>query len=285
MPERLFRQLEALTGKPPTTLEPLEGGQIAEVYKAILGEEKVVVKWDRAGKLEAEALMLRYLKEHSALPVPEVLYSSAEVLVMTLLPGSHHHTPTTETHIAELLAALHEVRGEHYGFAHDTALGPWRQPNPPSDSWPAFFRDQRLRYLAELAFDAGKLPLATMQRIESLAEGLEARFAPPEALPPYPSLIHGDLWRGNLLSQNGRVTGVIDPAIYFADAEMDLAYIALFGTFGPAFWTRYHELRPPRPGLAARSSLYALYPLLAHTLFFGDRYLEMLEMQLSHLNA
>lgn len=258
---------------------------IAKVFRATLGSETIIVKWDEAGKLGPEKVMLRYLGEHSSLPVPEVLYSSAEVLVLECLPGNHRHKQQSETHAAELLASLHEVRGEHYGFAHDTVLGPWRQPNPPSASWPAFFRDQRLLYMAQLACETGKVPPATRQRIENLAEGLEARFDTPEAHPPYPSLVHGDLWRGNVLSHGGRVTGIIDPAIYFADAEMELAYIALFKTFGPAFWERYFHLRPPRPGYRERFTLYALYPLLTHTLLFGGEYLKMLETHLENLGA
>jgi fructosamine-3-kinase len=283
--DALAGRLEALTGQPPKELKPLQGGTIAEVFTALMDGQKVLVKWDKAGKLGPEAVMLRYLREHSALPVPEVLYSDSDILVLEFLPGNHQPIPEGETHIAELLAALHEIRGEHYGFAHDTMLGPWLQPNPPNTSWPDFFRDQRLRYLAGLAFEAGKLPAETFGRVEALAEGLESHFSAPEARPPHPSLIHGDLWSGNVLFQDGRVTGVLDPAIYFADAEMELAYIDLFDTFGPAFWTRYFELRPPRPGFEARFTLYALYPLLAHTLFFGGKYLEMLEARLRRLET
>ena len=90
---------------------------------------------------------------------------------------------------------------------------------------------------------------------------------------PLPSLIHGDLWTGNVLCHDSRIAGLVDPAIYHADAEIELAFATLFGTFGDAFFARYTEHRPLAPGFfEARRDLYNLYPLLVHTALFGGSY-------------
>ena len=92
-----------------------------------------------------------------------------------------------------------------------------------------------------------------------------------EAAPP--SLIHGDVWGGNVLVRGGRIAAFVDPAIHYADAEVELAFSTLFGTFGEPFFRRYGELRPLRPGFfEARRDLYNLYPLLVHTALFGVQY-------------
>ena len=92
------------------------------------------------------------------------------------------------------------------------------------------------------------------------------------------SLIHGDVWTTNVLARNGRVTGFIDPAIYYAHAEIELAFTTLFGTFDEDFLRRYEELRPIAPGfMEVRRDIYNLYPLLVHVRLFGGGYVASVE--------
>ena len=86
--------------------------------------------------------------------------------------------------------------------------------------------------------------------------------------------IHGDLWGGNVLVDGKGRCGFIDPAIYYADPEIDLAYSTLFGTFGERFFARYSEHRPLAPDFGERRDLYNLYPLLFHVRLFGGSYVQ-----------
>lgn len=263
-------RLEPLLGERPTRVMRLHDGCIAEVYGVWLaGGERVVVKVDdERASLELEAAMLRYLAEHSSLPVPEVFHTTARLLVLEYLPGESRFSSGAEQHAAELLAALHEVRAEHYGFAYDTLIGPLPQPNPPTESWVDFFREHRLRFTTRLAFEAGQLPERVKGRLERLATDLDNYLDEP----PYPSLVHNDIWTSNVLAQGPCITGILDPALYYADAEVEGAYIVLFNSFGSAFFERYDELRPPRAGLTRRREVYSLYPLLVHVTLFGGAY-------------
>ncbi len=259
------------------------GGCIGEVYRAELsGGTFVVAKVDRAGEsnLEREAYMLRYLREKSELPVPEVYHSSKTLLLMELMPGGGNIS-RAQAHAAELLAALHGVSaGAYYGHERDTLIGSLSQSNPWTDSWVEFFRDQRLLYLAEVASEAGRLPADLRGRVEELAGRLGEILEEPGG----PALIHGDAWSGNLLAEGDRITAFLDPAIYHADPEVELAYISLFGTFGEEFFHRYGELRPLRPGFfEERRHLYSLYPLLVHVYFFGGHYVSSVEGTLARL--
>jgi len=113
-----------------------------------------------------------------------------------------------------------------------------------------------------------------LTRIEKLAGKLERWLDEPEQ----PSLIHGDCWGGNILCRDGKVAAFVDPALYYADAEIELAFGTLFGTFGDSFFHRYRERRPLRPGFfEARRDLYNLYPLLVHVRLFGGGYLDGVE--------
>ncbi len=225
---------------------------------------------NRAARLDLEAAMLRTLAVHApALPIPRVHIGTVDLLVMDWMPGGEGLTTAAEEHLAELLVGLHAVQADTYGLGWDTVIGPLVQANPPTLDWLVFFRDHRLLPMAELVVREGRLPVSLRRRIDQLAARLPSWL---EAASP-PSLIHGDLWSGNIISKNGRVTGVIDPAIYYADPEMELAFGTLFGTFGDAFFRRYHEHRPIQPGFfEVRRDLYTLYPLLVHVHLFGGAY-------------
>src|SRR5690606_31505376 len=93
-----------------------------------------------------------------------------------------------------------------------------------------------------------------------------------------PALIHGDLWTTNILAQDGRITGFLDPAIYYAHPEIELAFSTLFNTFDAPFFERYRQLRPLEPGFfETRRDIYNLYPLLVHVRLFGGGYVGALE--------
>ncbi len=276
--------IEAAIGRRPVRLAPLSGGCIAEIYRADFDDgERLVAKFaGEGGDLALEASMLDYLRTHSALPVPAVIHASAELLVMEFIESSGSLDASAQAHAGELLAALHAVGADRFGHECDTLIGPLRQPNPWNASWRDFFRDQRLRHMARVALDAGRLPSATMARIERLAGRLGEWIEEPS----HPSLIHGDMWGGNVLARDGRIAGFVDPAIYYADAEIELAFATLFSTFGEPFFRRYGEIRPIREGFfEARRDLYNLYPLLVHVRLFGGGYLGSIEVILNKLGC
>jgi len=277
-------RIEAAIGRRPARLSPLSGGCIAEIYRVDFEDgERLVAKLAGAdGDLALEAYMLGYLGAQSELPVPAVVYSAPDLLIMTYIETSGSLSASAERHAAELLAALHGVTAPAFGHERDTLIGPLHQPNPQSPSWRDFFRDQRLVHMARVALEAGRLPATTMARIETLAGKLDEWIEEPDQ----PSLIHGDMWGGNVLARDGHIAGFVDPAIYYADPEIELAFSTLFSTFGAPFFERYTEIRPLKPGFfEIRRELYNLYPLLVHVRLFGGGYLGGVEATLTKLGC
>jgi fructosamine-3-kinase len=277
-------RIEAAIGRRPARLSPLSGGCIAEIYRVDFEDgERLVAKLAGAdGDLALEAYMLGYLGAQSELPVPAVVHSAPDLLIMTYIETSGSLSASAERHAAELLAALHGVTAPAFGHERDTLIGPLHQPNPQSPSWRDFFRDQRLVHMARVALEAGRLPATTMARIETLAGKLDEWIEEPDQ----PSLIHGDMWGGNVLARDGRIAGFVDPAIYYADPEIELAFSTLFSTFGAPFFERYTEIRPLKSGFfEIRRELYNLYPLLVHVRLFGGGYLGGVEATLTKLGC
>jgi fructosamine-3-kinase len=268
--EAIAGAVESATGRRPRRLAPLSGGCIAEIYKVELdGGGTVVAKVAPEGGLGVEAFMLDYLGRHSALPVPAVLHGTETLLLMEYVETSGGLDTDAQSHAAELLAALHGIGAEAFGFERDTVIGPLPQPNPRSERWGDFFRDHRLLHMGRVALERGRLPAAVFADLERFCARIERYIGEPAA----PSLIHGDMWGGNVLTHGGRIAAFVDPAIYHADAEIELAFSTLFSTFGRPFFDRYRELRPIDPGFfEARRDIYNLYPLLVHTALFGGHY-------------
>ena len=258
--------------------QPLGGGSIATVWRVRLTDgDVVVVKTGR--RLEPEAWMLRWLARETRAPVPAVHHAEDDLLIMEHLDGRPGlAAATAETALAEVVAGLHARSAPSFGFERDTVIGGLPQPNRPHADWLRFFRDERLLFMARGALAAGRLSTDMMMRIERIAGRLE-RWLPPESTP---ALIHGDLWHGNILSQGDRIVGLLDPALYFADAEIELAFMTLFGSVGERFFSAYREHRPIAAGFfEERRDIYNLYPLLVHVRLFGASYVGQVAATLS----
>jgi len=156
---------------------------------------------------------------------------------------------------------------DRFGWDHDGYLGRVVQHNAWTASGHEFFAEHRvLRYLDE--------PL--VQQVLTRADrGALERFCDrlTEIIPAMPAVLtHGDLWSGNLLSRaEGRIT-VIDPAVSYTWAEVDLSM--LWGCQRPPasrrFFDLYQELSPSPPGWAERMPLLHLRELLSAIAHMGD---------------
>lgn len=264
------------TGSALKSMVPLSGGCVANVTRADLDDgRQLVIKQSttddarNASGLLIEAKMLRYFKTHSPIPCPEVIYASDACLVMTFIPNDNRMNKHVQFHLAEQLAAQHQVVADTFGLGFDTLIGGLPQPNTPETDWLTFFAEHRLRHMAQHARREGKLPDSMAARIDRLIDRLE------DHLPNHSkaSLLHGDLWGGNILCHSDTLAGLIDPAIYYGDREIELAFGTLFGDLTPEFFARYNEILPIAPGFfEERRDLYNLYPLLVHVRLFGGSY-------------
>ena len=163
--------------------------------------------------------------------------------------------------LARMLAALHRNTGPRFGWEKDNWIGLSPQSNGWRDNWIDFYAECRLKPQLERA--------GLIKQGAPLLGGLNFFFANHR---PVPSLLHGDLWNGNVgFTAEGPV--VFDPAVYYGDREADLAMSELFGGFPREFHAAYAAAWPLDAGYASRRPLYQLYHLLNHLNLFGGGYL------------
>ncbi len=213
-----------------------------------------------------EAEGLQALCVPGAPRVPRPLLNGTDFLLLEdLHPASHRSDYWQEFGLR--LATLHNQVNKLFGFTNDNYLGSTHQPNPWTLDGFEFFAEHRLGFQARLAFSKGYLAFHDVKRVEKLASRLT------DLIPVQPaSLLHGDLWSGNAISDAGGMPAIIDPAVYYGWAEAELAMTALFGAFPSIFYQSYQEVHPLETGFRERFPIYNLYHLINHLNLFGSGY-------------
>lgn len=265
---------------------PVAGGDISATHVLSDGERRFVVKIkpvDRRFMFEGEAAGLAELRQAFGLRVPApITVGEAGSIAFIVLEYLALRRPTRAamSALGEGLAELHGIVAPRHGWNRDNALGSTPQHNAQHADWVEFWRENRLAVMLdalapehpELARDGDRLLAA----LSDLLAGHQ-----PEA-----SLLHGDLWGGNVAMDMSGAPVIYDPAVYYGDRETDLAMTELFGGFAPEFYEAYWGAWPPKPGYREiRRPLYQLHHLLNHARMFGNRYASRAQRVMQQLLA
>ena len=256
---------------------PVSGGSIHEARKISTSEGEFFAKWATHGPDDIflrEAEGLEALRAASReIVIPRVLAAAGPSqgvpahLILEHLPPATHAPHKGEETLGRGLAAIHRATRASFGFDTPSYCGLTRQNNRESATWPEFYRDRRLRPLLHELSRRQPLTLAECHVYERLMSRLDA-LLPRDASP---SLIHGDLWSGNVLLTT-RGPALVDPACAFTDREMEFGITTLFGGMPSRAFAAYEEAWPLPLGWRDRNPLYQLYHLLNHAVLFGGHY-------------
>lgn len=225
--------------------------------------------------LHKEAEGLETLRKSTFLKVPQTFGAGRigdyNYLLSEFIPSGRYQLDYWEN-LGIGLAHLHLTHSKEFGLTDDNYIASLKQKNFQAESWVDFFIEHRLEPLIGKAYFDKLIPLEFLKKFQAIYSKLESVF-PNEK----PSLLHGDLWSGNVLCTSSGQPCLIDPAIYFGHREMDLAFSRLFGGFDSRFYESYDSILPLEPGFEGRMGIYNLYPLLVHLNLFGTAYLPGIE--------
>lgn len=177
---------------------------------------------------------------------------------------------------ATQLAQCHQY-GEQamFGWDQDNFIGATVQPNRWQSNWSSFFSEQRIGWQLELNAEAGY----HFSNIDKVVEVVRTELVHHKVKP---SLLHGDLWRGNV-GFCEQQSYYYDPACYWGDRETDIAMSQLFEPFDASFLKTYQHLHPLPADYPQRQGIYQLYHLLNHNLLFNGGYQDQCQYAIKHL--
>ena len=206
-------------------------------------------------QFSAEAEGLDELRRPEAIRVPRpVCHGMAEdagFLVLEYVDLGGGRTSKREAQLGKQLADLHRTLAtdRQFGWIRDNAIGATPQVNTQTSDWLEFFVDHRLR----VQFGLAKRKGAHFSEVDAFLDQVVPSILSEHR--PSASLLHGDLWGGNVGYDEDGHPVVFDPAVYFGDRETDLAFTHMFGGFGPAFYQSYERAWPLPAGHQLRSEL------------------------------
>ncbi|MFV1984685.1 MAG: fructosamine kinase family protein [Thiohalomonadales bacterium] len=170
--------------------------------------------------------------------------------------------------LGKQLAKMHRTQQVQFGWTRDNTIGSSTQVNSQSQNWLEFWQTQRLGYQLDLAGQNG-YGGSLQKKGDKLMEKMSGLF--PDGNPKS-SLLHGDLWSGNMAILQSGTPVIFDPAVYYGDRETDIAMTELFGGFSENFYLSYNEYYPLESGYSTRKIFYNTYHILNHLNLFGGGY-------------
>ncbi|EEX92398.1 Fructosamine kinase family protein [Vibrio orientalis CIP 102891 = ATCC 33934] len=252
----------------------VHGGDINDCYMISDGEQRYFVKVNRRDflpKFEIEAENIRLLHDTRTVFVPELVLTGTSkdhsFIVLNYLPTKPLDDSKNSFSFGQQLARLHQWgEQKEYGLDQDNYIGATLQPNKWDRKWARFFAEQRIGWQLQLLREKG-IDLVDINEFTQIVQNRLANHQPK------PSLLHGDLWHGNVANS---VFGAIcyDPACYWGDCECDIAMTELFEGFQADFYQGYESVAPLELGYSERKEIYNLYHLLNHYNQFGGHYLD-----------
>ena len=255
-------------------VERVSGGSINEAFYVQTKEREYFAKSNPSAPedfFRAEKESLELLSSHK-ISVPKPLYllpkgENEMVFLMEWIP-SIPSGKQGDRALGSLVARMHRNKVQAAGLEQDNYIGELNQKNQPTTDWVSFFRDQRLGTMQELARNNRKLSVERDHRLTVLRERLDTIIGHN----PVFSLLHGDLWGGNWLMSHEDEPYLIDPAVYYGDREIDIAFTYLFGGYSKEFYEQYQADLPLEKEFKDRIPIYQLYYLLVHLILFGESY-------------
>lgn len=251
------------------TATPVSGGDINQAFKIETNTTAyfLLVQPNRAVDFythEIEGLNLLA----QAAQVPDVI-TSGEIdgdayLLLSWLESGYGN----QYDLGVMVANVHQIHHDQFGFDHDV-VGKLPKINTWQSNWGDFYVHQRLEVLAQRASDHSLWNSNRQRHLSRLCQTILTYY---NDHPTTASLLHGDLWSGNVMFTADGRPALIDPDVLYGDREFDLAMTTVFGGFDAQFYEGYNDTYPIAAGFEDRLPWYQLYYLLAHLNLFGESY-------------
>ncbi len=263
----------------PKNISQLKGGDIHSAWQIEFSNKKLFLKRNVRNKkyLQFEKYCLQNLRKYinqENLIIPEVIayknIKNTEILLIEWIDMENFDQKKLGKGLGEMHLNSAESNPKMFGFPVEGFIGITDQNKGWEENWIDCFLN--LRIIPQLLILENKV--IGKETINNVKGKIKSELLNHE---PINSLVHGDLWTGNVgVEINGK--GVIfDPASWWADNEVDIAMTKLFGGFSKEFYDEYHKIFPLKKGFEKRIIIYNFYHILNHANMFGGGYLDQVK--------
>ena len=255
------------------SVEPVSGGDISRAFHLKTNQIDFFVKLNRPDAEQMYRIEWSGLVELSSVGgvrIPEpVSIGKTQNTAYFVMEYIELSSEINHELAGDAVAEMHELEHTRFGWDQNNFVGATVQQNSWHSGWADFYWNCRLEPQLIGAVESG------FGLLENAIEPLrEKTLGILERHNVTPSLLHGDLWHGNISMSTDSEIVLYDPAVYWGDPEADIAATKLFGGFNETFYRKYYERIPLQEGAEDRQPLYQLYYWLNHLNQFGQNYLE-----------
>ncbi len=240
-------------------------------------DENYIVKFYKNNEntfnaIDSETKNIIFLNNLGLRSFPIVFSKNKDFLIISYIENNGLKPNDINSDLLKAITDLHMCTNSNYGFEFSTQIGGLEQLNDLSNNWIDFYRDNRLGYIFELINSSNKMDVSINSKIESLLKNLENHI-PKE---PNISLLHGDLWEGNILFNEKKFVGFIDPGSFYGHNELEIAYLTWFNPsfIGKKFLEKYNDIIKIDTEYKNYEPIYQLYYSLLNVYLWDRNYVK-----------
>ncbi len=222
--------------------------------------------------IKSETDNLLFFNRQKFSQFPSIIKYNNNLLIMSFINNDDDQPNQTNGDLLNSIITLHSNKSEDYGFSFDTQIGGLRQINSSSKNWLEFYRDKRLNYIFDLVNKKQPMDETINTKIDLLIKKID-NFIPNK---PISSLLHGDLWEGNILFKNKKFVGFIDPGSFYGHNELEVSYLRWFNPkfIDEHFLDKYNDHIKIDKYYLEYEPIYQLYYSLLNVYLWDRSYIE-----------
>ncbi len=227
---------------------------------------------DKFNAIKSETDNLLFFNREKFSQFPSIINYNDNLLIISFINNDDDQPNQTNGDLLNSIISLHSKKSEDYGFNFDTQIGGLRQINSNSKNWLEFYRDKRLNYIFDLVNKNQPMDETINTKIDLLIKKID-NFIPNQ---PTPSLLHGDLWEGNILFKNKKFVGFIDPGSFYGHNELEVSYLRWFNPkfINENFLDKYNDHIKIDKYYLEYEPIYQLYYSLLNVYLWDRSYIE-----------